>query len=876
MSKLLEKLTKGSMSRREFLKGSATATMAAAGLSLLGGNSTRIKEVRAEEETSVEHPAITDPEMEGKWITAACWHNCGGRCLNKALVVDGIVVRQKTDDTHPDSPDFPQQRACVRGRAQRNQVFSADRLLCPIKRKNWSPEDPHPELRGHDEWERITWDEALDYAAAEIKKAIENYGNQSIMARSSEVSRLLNLLGGYVRCWGTTSRGAYTLTPGIVGFPQDTGNDRFDNRNCDTVIMWSMNPGWSSAGNPIYHWMQVKKAGAKIYAVDPYYNESYNVLGAQWVPCRPSMDTAMLLGVAYEMLKLEEEQGDIIDWDFLHKYTVGFDAESMPEDATTDENFMGYVLGEYDGIPKTAEWASELCGASVEDIKNLAWELRKGPKVALVNCCANGRTCNNDNLPQLFMTVACMGGHTGSSGQMFGTIYHTRGGNVGYSLVTSGGTGVPGISNVLDEAINDTEAWNACLTGKYNYTGGSARAGISEIRDIDIHVMIHGASASLSTRDSGAKAVQAHKTKFDFVLSLSQFMRPEAMYADIVLPANTHWERPGHVLTGNREILIFAQQICESLGESHSDQWIAKELAKRFDIDPMEVYPISEKAQFFNSLVGCKVVNPEDGHTMETLITITQEDIDEWGVADELAAIGIELAPQEGRIGLKEILEQGIYQVERYQGDPYTHITMKDFIDDPEANPVNTNSGKLEIYSQKLADTVNGCGWSEIKPYPTYIPAKEGWEATQNSDFPFQLYNPHYLRRSHATLDNVQWLRETWPNPVFLNASDAAAKGIADGDTVLITSPHGKTLRFAYTTERVIPGVVGLPHGCWMDIDEETGIDLGGSDNYLTGTDSTGQGVSGWNTAICNYEKYEGDLVLLPDVEKPMRIVVEF
>ncbi len=54
---------------------------------------------------------------EGKWVTAACWHNCGGRCMNKAYVVDGVVTKQKTDDTHPDSPDYPQQRGCARGRS---------------------------------------------------------------------------------------------------------------------------------------------------------------------------------------------------------------------------------------------------------------------------------------------------------------------------------------------------------------------------------------------------------------------------------------------------------------------------------------------------------------------------------------------------------------------------------------------------------------------------------------------------------------------------------------------------------------------------------------------------------------------------------------
>ena len=127
------------------------------------------------------------------------------------------------------------------------------------------------------------------------------------------------------------------------------------------------------------------------------------------------------------------------------------------------------------------------------------------------------------------------------------------------------------------------------------------------------------------------------------------------------------------------------------------------------------------------------------------------------------------------------------------------------------------------------------------------------------------MYNPHYLRRSHTVFDNVQWLRETWPNPVFISAQDAQEKGIQEGDTVLITSPHGKCLRTACPTQRFMPGVIGLPHGAWVDMDEEKGIDRAGSDNILTGQIQSGQGVSGWNTCIGNIEKYQEELA--PDSE---------
>ena len=145
------------------------------------------KNVQKKEEEPKSVATVTRDLTTGTWVTAACWHNCGGRCLNKALVKDGIVVRQKTDDTHEDTPDYPQQRACVRGRSQRNHVLSADRLKDPMKRKSWQPgggENSHGELRGVDEWERISWDEAYDYIADEIKRIVDEHGNRALFALS--------------------------------------------------------------------------------------------------------------------------------------------------------------------------------------------------------------------------------------------------------------------------------------------------------------------------------------------------------------------------------------------------------------------------------------------------------------------------------------------------------------------------------------------------------------------------------------------------------------------------------------------------------------------------------------------------------------------
>ena len=102
-----------------FLKGSAVAAVSAGALSSLvacAPSSPAPKEGLAGTAgaTSVD---------EGIWIAAACWDNCGGRCVNRVLVRDGEVVRQGSETSHEDSFEWLQQRGCPRGRARAQQVF---------------------------------------------------------------------------------------------------------------------------------------------------------------------------------------------------------------------------------------------------------------------------------------------------------------------------------------------------------------------------------------------------------------------------------------------------------------------------------------------------------------------------------------------------------------------------------------------------------------------------------------------------------------------------------------------------------------------------------------------------------------------------------
>lgn len=835
------------------------AATALAGLPLTSCSSGLVK---AEGNTRVK------AEREGKWVTAACWHNCGGRCLNKALVLDGVVIRQKTDDTIPDTPDVPQQRGCARGRSQRKQVFAADRLKYPMIRKHWEPGGGKKELRGRDEWVRISWEEALDIAASEIKRIKEKYGNSAILVTGgSEAQRLMSLYGGYTSIWGTTSWGSWRWGPekfGMAeGYYEQSINDRLDLRNCKLIVMVGLNPAWSSCGNPTYNFLQAKKAGAKFIVIDPFYTETAEILGDEWIPIRPGTDHALFLGMAYTLITEDDPvKNPLIDWDFLHRCTVGFDAEHMPPGADPRENFKDYVLGTYDGVPKTPEWASRICGVEPDKIRRLAREIATTKQTALLTGWAPARINNSDSWPQMFMTFGAMCGHMGEPGRMTGVSCHFNSGNGGPRLVKPGSNGLPKVDNPVTDRLNDTQMWEAILTGKYV-------AGYGDVRDINIQMIYHGYNAVLQTRSNQMRGIEAHR-KVEFVLTQGHFLTTNAEYSDLILPATTEWERIGGLLYGNRDALFFYSQVVEPLFEAKDDQWIVTEIGKRLGIDPKEIYPISPKQQLFNQLAGAEVMK-EDGSGYEPLVTITEEDIREWGVEGK---------PQRGRITLKEFQEKGVYQVPRKPGDKLGFIAYEGFRKDPEKNPLNTASGKLEIHCQALADFVKSHGFTEIRPIPTYNPAEEGyeasfvdWEKGIKGEFPLQLYNPHYLRRSHTVFDNIPWLREAYPNPVFISRVDAEERGIKDGDTVLIRTRWGKTLRRAQVTERLMPGVVALPHGAWLEYDEELGVDKAGSDNALTGPIATGQGTSGWNSCLCEVEKWTGE-PLKPDVEWPLRIVL--
>ena len=820
-------------------------------------------------------------EANPTWKTHLCWFSCGGRCVNQSLVDDHIVLRQRTDALHPDSPDYPQQRGCARGRSLRHAVFGAERLKYPMKRKHWNPGgiETHGDLRGHDEWERISWDEALDLIASEITRIKTSYGSKSILCTGYEVRTLLDRMyyapalcayGGCSYTWGQASQGALPVVSNLIKGSFNLGrfdySDRFAIRHADLIVMWGQNPSWSMLGNVTYDYLQAKKAGARFVFVDPFCNPSMQPLADEWIPVRPGTDTALLLGIAHYLI-----EHDLYNHDIVERCCVGFDVDHMPQNAFEgQQNFKDYVLGLYDGVAKTPQWASEICGTPSESIMHLAQIMAKADALTLRASQAPARTENGGAFVQAFYTLGWMCGAIGKIGAETSA---GAGGYVGFGgneLVKAGelpdiwphnpicepprGGGSLGQGKYDPEkyyGIAMPEMWDAILQGEYtDFSHGK--------QPIDIRMIYKiGEGGRLNQNPNFTKGVKAFQ-KVEFVVTSDIWMTSDCKYSDIVLPSTTFWETAGIVQPKtNREFILCSEQITPPLFECHEDFQTEADLAQRWGIDPKIVNPRSIEEITFTKLYGATLRN-EQTHNLDPLITFTQDDL------EQLGSFACEHAPQQGFIPYKTFSETGVYQVERHTDDNFIHFRYADFIDNPKENPLPTESGKLEISSANLVKTYHRYGLSHIAEVAHYIPTRHGvestydnWEKKIKGAFPFQTISLHHPARAHQAYDSVTQLHELFPSTVIINELDAKQLGINDCDNVLVESPYGRVMRQAHVTKLIMPGILAVGEGNWSAIDA-AGIDRAGNSNTLQGSALQGEGECTWNSNIARIQVWKG------------------
>jgi molybdopterin guanine dinucleotide-containing S/N-oxide reductase-like protein len=750
------------------------------------------------------------------------------------------------------------------GMAYKKRIFSPNRILYPLKRVDWDPDgERNTQNRGISRYVRISWDEAADLVAGELKRVIGKYGPEAVLLQAdghgeTKVvhathgcnTRLLDHLGGYARqvrnpdswegwywgakhAWGCEPVGMYTsyltnIYPDMAEHTQMIINQGSD----PETTPWGF---WSGQMPSLYSYWFTELGIRQIY-ICPDLNYGAAVHADKWIPVLPNTDAALQLAIAYQWIT-----NGTYDKEYVATHAYGFD------------KFEEYVLGKEDGIPKTPKWASPLCGVPSRIIKALAreWASRTttvahgfgGPYIR------GSYSTEPARLEVLLLAMQGLGKPgthqlTWVGGSFFGARAMGRevpplapGGVVrpvvrpAYRGALAGRT-PPDLQKQL---IPKNMIHDAILDGHFDIYGSSDQ--MAPVEDqfkryvypypgcSPIH-MIWTDTPCLMTcwTDSNRNADGYRHPSIECMVAQHPWLENDCLFADIILPINTKFEQDdiGSDHESAHYISIFLEDKCvEPIGESRSDY--------------EAVAAVAEKLGLLERYTGGK-------------------SIDEW-IKFGFDKSGV---PEAGLITWEEFRKKGYYVVPTDPNWKRYRAGMIDFYENPEKHPLTTPSGKIEFYSQNLARYFPDD--EERPPVPHWIPYGESHQESLLLDrarkYPLLVCSNHPRWRVHAQLDDFNWFHEIVTGkvrgpdgylyePLWLHPSEAEKRGIRNGDVVQIYNERGIVLAGAHITERIMPGVAYIDHGARYDPIVPGKIDRGGAINTITPHKGTSRNCRG-------------------------------
>jgi len=480
-------------------------------------------------------------------IPFTCTLDCGGRCELVACVQDGRLVRIDTPPDRPDTADTPRLIPCLRGRSQGRLLNVRERLLKPLRRVG---------PRGSDQFEEVTWDEALDEVAERLAKIRSRYGAEAILHLTGYGSiggrgiSGLSASNRFFSHWGSVTGTHGNTSSWCAGIAAQwmlgggSGNIHSSTLlSSRLIILWGMNPAENRHGvNLAYFIGQARDRGARVILIDPRYTDS-GVLADQWIPIKPGTDVALMAAIAHVW-----ESESLVDAEFMASRTVGY------------EVYRRYVLGEDDGVPKTPEWAAEITGIPVDTIRQLAYEYASTkPAAALLAGLGPQRSNYGEQVERALLTLVCMSGNIGITGGGFA--HGGKHSSVGISVKS-----LPYGPFKPSRTVR-SENWGLfILDGKMD----------PPIR------MAYIVASNAINRSSDTRANARALEQLEYVVVNDQFFTPTAHYADIVFPICTDLER-ADLISGQGDIHYNRQALLPA-GESHTDYWVFSRLAERLGI----------------------------------------------------------------------------------------------------------------------------------------------------------------------------------------------------------------------------------------------------------------------------------------------------
>ncbi|EOV9559005.1 dimethylsulfoxide reductase subunit A [Cronobacter turicensis] len=733
-------------------------------------------------------------------VWSACTVNCGSRCPLRMHVTEGEIRYVETDNTGTDDYDgLHQVRACLRGRSMRRRVYNPDRLKYPMKRVG---------KRGEGKFARISWEEALDTIAQGMKRIISEYGNEAIylnygtgtlggtLTRSCPpgktlIARLMNCCGGYLNHYGDYSSAQIAAGLNYTYGGWADGNSPSDIANSKLVVLFGNNPGETrmSGGGVTYYLEQARaKSQARMIVIDPRYTDTAAGREDEWIPIRPGTDAALAAAIAWVLIT-----ENYVDQPFLDNYCVGYDEKTLPPGAPANGHYKAYILGDGpDNTAKTPAWAAPITGIPEARIIKLAREIGEAKPAFIAQGWGPQRHSNGElacraiaMLPVLTGNVGIPGGNSGAREGSFSLPFER----------------MPTLENPVQTSIS-MFTWTDAIERGPSMTATADGVRGKEKLDVPIKMIWNYAGNCLINQHSHINRtheILQDDKKCELIVVIDCHMTASARYADILLPDCTASEQMDFALDascGNMAYVIFADSAIAPRFECRTIYDITSALAVRMGVGE----------QF------------TEGRTQE-------------GWLRHLYAQSQRAIPE--LPDFDTFRKQGIFKLRDPQGH---HVAYQAFRENPAANPLDTPSGKIEIYSSALADIAAHWQLPEgdvIHPLPVYSPGFEQVSDPLRAQYPLQLTGFHYKSRTHSTYGNVDILQAACRQQIWINPQDAQVRGIRDGDPVRVWNARGEARIEVKVTPRIMPGVVALGEGAWYQPDAQ-GVDHAGSINVLT------------------------------------------
>ena len=753
---------------------------------------------------------------------AFCAIDCPGRCPLELHLCDGELAQVSANKTAP---------ACHRGLSMRAWANSPDRLMWPLRRVG---------PRGSAQFERVTWDEALDEIADRLACIRREHGNESIYlayttgqscTTADPFERLMNCFGGFLDHYNNYSNpqistmvrsmyGPGALYPG--GSELDAAAD------ARLVLVFGASPAETGTGRATWHgaWdrvvEQVGERGGRIVMVDPRRNGSIpkrkgsDGETVSWLPINPGTDGALAAALLHELAFVH----NALDWDFLREHCIGFTDETLPEHRRgLGLSVMDYLRGTgYDHVAKTPAWAAAITGVTADDIRELAAQLASARPAFIMQGWGPQRRSNGVMASGMIMMLAAALGQVGLPGTNNGMNVAWGGGFL--TRVSAGENHVPfriPAYRFLD-AVENGGALGARegVRGLPEADSQDERATDSvQHQDHAAHlpcsikaIICHGGNCLTNQHGDVNRAhrVLGDPSKCELILNVDVEFTDSARYADIVLPDLFRMEQESAM-----DADAWGRRIAVSTGElgarfERRGVWEACcDLAKRWGIEDAFT----------------------EGRTEGEWIRHLYE-------GDRERSTGLPT--------FDRLLEDGLaWRADR--AEPF--VALADWRHDPDAHPLDTPSGKIELFSEQLAAAAEALRGTPdegaITPIPTYMPE---WgpaefaveQAKPACEQPLRVFGFHSVARIHSSWGNVPAVSRRVPQVISVNPADADARGIATGDLVEASNRFG-TLRLpAHVTDDVIAGTIVMPQGAWWQAEDAGAdpVDIGGCINTLT------------------------------------------